>query len=563
MSEQGRPLVAGLAGAAATIAVVTVASRVVGFGRTLAQAAAIGPTALGDAYNAANTLPNVLFEVAAGGALAGAVVPLLATALTRGMRADVDRIASALLGWMLAVLVPLAVVVALAARPLVGFFLDDPSPEQLDAAAGFLAVFAPQMPLYGLGVVLTGVLQAHHRFLWPAVAPLVSSLVVVGVYLSFGAMTPSADLAAVPGTALAWLAWGTTAGVAAMTVPLLWPVHRLGVRLRPALRFPEGIASRARPLAVAGVGALLAQQAAVAVALRQANAYGTDGTFTVFNFSQAVYLLPYAVLAVPVATTTFPRLAERAAHHDRIGFARLTSATTRVLLIVSAAGAATLLAVSPAVEQAFAALRPGADFSGMAVGLAWTAPGLLGFALILHLSRALYALDRGRAAVIATVTGWTTVIAVALVAVPLLTGGAPDRTATLQGLGLATSLGMTVGGAALLAAVVRTAGREAAAGVLRTAAVLLVAGAVAAVVGRRVADAVLSAAGTGLGGAVLAGVVGALGAVALVALAAAAADRDAVLAAVRSRRAGGSPSVDGSAATDGVPATASTEGDDG
>ena len=39
-----------------------------------------------------------------------------------------------------------------------------------------LRVFAPQLPLYGLGIVLTGVLQAHHRFAWPVIAPLLSSV---------------------------------------------------------------------------------------------------------------------------------------------------------------------------------------------------------------------------------------------------------------------------------------------------------------------------------------------------------------------------------------------------
>ena len=46
-------------------------------------------------------------------------------------------------------------------------------------------MFAPQLPLYGIGIVLTGVLQAHRRFAWPVIAPLLSSLTVIGVYLVF------------------------------------------------------------------------------------------------------------------------------------------------------------------------------------------------------------------------------------------------------------------------------------------------------------------------------------------------------------------------------------------
>ncbi|HWG95044.1 MAG TPA: hypothetical protein VNU66_12545, partial [Mycobacteriales bacterium] len=58
-----RRLGTGLLGAAAGIAVVTVLSRVVGFGRTAVLGRTVGPTCVGDTYTAANALPNVVFEV--------------------------------------------------------------------------------------------------------------------------------------------------------------------------------------------------------------------------------------------------------------------------------------------------------------------------------------------------------------------------------------------------------------------------------------------------------------------------------------------------------------------
>ena len=51
-----------------------------------------------------------------------------------------------------------------------------------------LRVFAMQLPLYGVGVVLTGVLHAHRRFTWPVLAPLLSSLTVIGAYAAFAAV---------------------------------------------------------------------------------------------------------------------------------------------------------------------------------------------------------------------------------------------------------------------------------------------------------------------------------------------------------------------------------------
>jgi putative peptidoglycan lipid II flippase len=520
-----RRVLGGLAGAAAMIAVVNVASRLVGFGRWLVMLSEVGANPVGNAYSSANMLPNVLFEVVAGGALAGAVVPLVAAPLARAMRKDVDRIASALLGWALAVLVPLAVAVALAAHPLVALFMAGKPDAEVDLAATFLTAFAAQIPLYGVGVVLTGVLQAQRRFLAAALAPLLNSLVVIAVFVAFGQLVPGPkdDPAAVAASAVALLGWGTTAGVAVMSLPLLLPVHRMGVRLRPTLGFPEGVAARARALAVAGLGALIAQQVSVLAGLGMANAYGERGTVPVFLSTQAVYFLPYAVLAFPLATATLPRLAERAANDDMVGFAALTARTTRAVLGVSAIGAGALVAVAPAVEVVFDAVAQG-DVTGMGGGLTWMAPGLVGFALILHLSRALYALHQGRTAVIAAAAGWLVVAGAAVVAVLAFTGGQRDQTATLTGLGLASSLGMTVAGVGLLVGVVRAAGRPAVQGVPRTVGVLVLGGIGGAVAGRWLTDLVLRAE-PGIWATVLAGVIGSLVAGGVVVAAAALLDR--------------------------------------
>src|SRR5690625_6218541 len=95
------------------IAVLTIASRMLGFGRWLVQAATVQAGAVGNAYATANTIPNVLYEVVAGGALAGAVVPLLAGPIARKIADDVNRTSSALLTWAVLALVPFALAVSL------------------------------------------------------------------------------------------------------------------------------------------------------------------------------------------------------------------------------------------------------------------------------------------------------------------------------------------------------------------------------------------------------------------------------------------------------------------
>lgn len=531
MSRRG--VLSGLAGAAALISVVTIVSRLLGFARTLVFTGTVGLTEVGDAYNWANILPNVLFEVAAGGALAGALIPVIAGPLARGMRDDVSRIASAMLGWTLAGLTVLAVMLAALAGPISGL-APGTEPEARALIAFLIRVFAVQLPFYGLAVVLSGVLQAQRKFVWPAFAPVLSSLVVIATYLGYGRVLAGADLdaeassaGALPDGAAALLGWGTTAGVLAMGLPLLIPVWRSGVRLRPALRFPPGVAARARGLALAGIGGLVAQQVSVLATIQLSLAFGGDGTLSAWQtMVQPVYLLPYAVLAVPLATSTFPRLAARAATDDRAGYAPLAAVTTRAVLVAGAVGAAVLAAVAPAVATVYGVIGTGAPalIASVDVPLTLIAPGLLGMGLIFHVSRALYALERGRLAVLAASSGWLTVVVASWVACLVLVPGAPDGPAALRALAIGSSVGMLVAGLALVLVLRSAAGAGAVAGLPRTLAVLLVGGTLAAVVGRWTVDAVESLT-DGLPGALVAGAGGAAVALAVVVGLVAALDR--------------------------------------
>ncbi|CAM5777746.1 murein biosynthesis integral membrane protein MurJ [Cellulomonas persica] len=535
MSPGARRALSGLAGAAAMIAAVTVLSRLLGFARWLLQASEVGPGAIGDAYNSANLLPNVLFEVAAGGALAGALVPLLAGPIARGDRREVERTASGALGWTLLVLAPLAALLAVLATPIAHALAHEP--EQVDLIRFFILVFAIQVPMYGVAVLLYAVLQAHKRFFWPAFAPVISSLVVMATYVVYGALAngEQSDPTALESNALDVLAWGTTLGVAAMCLPMFVPVHRLGVRLRPTLRFPDGVGVRLRRLALAGVGAVAAQQLALLVIMKVAwwQPYADEGTLTRFLYTQQVYLLPYAVLVVPLATSSFPRIAARASAGDVAGFARMAAVTTRGVLVAAAAGVAAVVAAAGAVATVFAVVADDATVAAeMGPALTWMMPGLVGFALLFHVSRALYALERGRLAVTANAVGWgvVAVAAVVLVRVQAPAGGA------VVAIGAASSIGMLVGGGCALVLLRRAAGHGALGGVPRTLVVLVLAVAVAAAAGRWVADTVQEVAGDGVWTAVGAGAGGAVVALVVVAGAMALGDRRTAVEVLRVER---------------------------
>ncbi|WP_192498545.1 murein biosynthesis integral membrane protein MurJ [Ornithinimicrobium pratense] len=464
----------GLLAAAGVVAAVTLVSRAVGLARWGAFSHAVGATCVGEVYATANTVPNVLFEIAAGGALAAVAVPLVARHLHRGNDELADRTASALLSWALLVLLPLTLLLALAAGPITALLLGgggldrgcEPAAAQ---AAGrvMLLLFAPQVALYGVGIVLTGVLQAHRRFFAAALAPLLSSLVVIAVYLAFGALyEPDQDLALsdLPTSALVLLAGGTTLGVVALSLPLLVPAVRLGIRWRPTLRFPGGSGRLAGALAGAGVLGVGAQQLFVVVVILLTNRTGVAG-IAVWNYAQTIYLLPYAVLVVPLATAAFPRLTDE----PERAVATLRRALT-ASVVAAVAGAAVLVATRHDVGTVFLALDRGSGGAGRASlealppTLALLAPGLVGFALLAVLTRALYAAHRPWDAAAGTVLGWAVAALLPLAVVPVLLARDGTIREVLAMLAAASSVGMGVAAGILLARTRRVWGAPALAG---------------------------------------------------------------------------------------------------
>lgn len=496
---------AGIAGGAALIAVVSVLARVVGFGRQLVFQSQVGETLLGSVYATANAIPNVVFEIVAGGALAGAVVPLLAAAAGRGDHEHVKQTVSALLGWTLLLLVPVALLGVLIAGPLMELMLGDAGgSEGVTVGRSMLLLFLPQIPLYGIAVVTAGTLQAHRRFLAAALAPVVSSLVVAGAYVAFGAVfTGDAnDLGSIDRGDELVLAGGTTLGVLALALATLVPMLLRVTGLRPTLRFPDGVRRRAVVLAGAGLVTLVAQQLAYLTSYLMSNEHGGTGGAVTYLNSWMVFLLPYAVLAVPIATAAFPRLSEHA-ETARSSYADVLARSTRAVVLASLLGAAVLTAVAWPVARFFAAIGAGdAPPERMAWALVAFAPGLVGYGLVAHLGRALYARGRGKTAAAATATGWLVVIGLAVA----LTSSAGED-GTTAALGVAHTAGLSVAGVLLLAGVVRDSGGVALAGVART----FVVGAVAAGAGGAAGWAVASAFGPGsTASLVLAGLLAAL-----------------------------------------------------
>jgi putative peptidoglycan lipid II flippase len=479
VAERGsaRRRAGGIGRAALLIGAITLLARMIGFGRQVVFAHTVQAQCLGTAYTTANMVPNIIYDIVMGGALTAVVVPVLAGPASElgADRRQVRQTSAALLTWAVLLLVPLSAVVALAARPVVSALLGAtpgcPRATMVTLGTRMLIVFAPQILLYGLAVVLYGILQSHRKFAAPALAPVLSSLIVIGTYFWFDKIADSSQFLRRPVPPMAWivLAVGTTAGVAALVATPLGPTLRLRLRLRPTLKFPPGVGARVRSLAAAGVVTVIAQDISVAIVIVLANSRGGGGSLVLYSFAWAVFFVPYAVLSVPIATSAFPEMAGGGDSFDAT-----VASSTRAVTVASWLGVAAMAGACVPLARVFQShASQAADARQLAIALVAFAPGLVGYGLTANLSRALYADGHSRASAAAVSGGWLLVIVADLLIVPFV-----PRSQVVPWLGAATTIGLTGSGIALVLLVRRYRGPGALRGFGRAAAAGL-AGAVA------------------------------------------------------------------------------------
>lgn len=377
---------------AGTVTTWNLVSRLSGFARVVVVGGALGATRLGDTYQAANQVSNILFEFLAAGTLSAVLVPGLVARLASGGRARAEAFAGALLARAFVVLGAIAVVGMVCARPIMRVLLsgNDTSSRAAQIRLGaFLLLFVlPQLVFYAWGAVVTAVLHSEGRFAAAAAAPVGNNVVVtatLGLFWLRGATGLTLGL-----SDRLLLGGGVLGGVLCMTVVPVVAARRAGVSLRPRWRTDEAIASSLRDAAWASLVVIPDQiflLGSLVVAGRVA------GGVVACQIAFTVFLLPHALLGHPLATVLYPRVA-RAWTNDDHGRARLLADRgLRVLLLLTAPAAALLVAVAgPAMKLlAVGALARHAGPVVVAAALAGYGIGLTGYSWSLFLTRVSYA----------------------------------------------------------------------------------------------------------------------------------------------------------------------------
>ena len=389
----------------AVMAAGTVVSRASGFFRAALLAAALGAFLHADVFNIANTIPNMLYILLAGGVVNAVLVPQL----VRAMRNDPDggdgytnRIMT-LAGLFLLVVTVLMV----AAAPwLMRLFLDPVwfgpgHAEQLESLIDFARYCLPQVFFYGMFVLVGQVLNARGRFgpmMWAPIANNVISVLVLIVYLFvfgpakdvYGGFSSGEELL---------LGIGSTLGIVAQFLILVPYLRKTGFLYRPRFDFRGTGLGHTLRLGVWTVLFVVVNQVAYTVVVRLASGGSAEqGTgYTIYSQAFLLVMVPHSVVTVSLATAMLPRLSAHAAENDlaAVGEGVASTLRTALTLIIPFAALLPLIALdlSNVVYGWLAASQAYPDY---AKPLALFGVGIVFFTVHFLMLRGYYSLERTR-----------------------------------------------------------------------------------------------------------------------------------------------------------------------
>jgi putative peptidoglycan lipid II flippase len=383
-----------IARAAGTVMAAFVLSNLAGLVRQILVSRAFGTGAEIDAFNAAARLPDLLFNLVAGGALASAFIPTFTGHLLKEDRRAAWHLASSvanLVSLLLALVSALAAIFApQVVRHVLFVLIPDLDSAQFSLTVALLRVLLLSPVIFGVSGLLMGVLNAHQVFLLPALAPTFYWLGMI-----FGV------LFLVPDWGIFGLAWGAVLGSVLHLSVQLPALGRLGVRYFPTLglHLPS----------VREVGRLMAPRL-LGVAVVQINFLVNtilanaqpQGSLTAITIAWAVMTMPQVVIAQAIAIAALPTFSAQVSRGRLEEMRASLAATLRgIIFLALPASLGLILLRRPVVALLFQRGEFDANSTELvAWALLWYAAGLVGHSVVEILARAFYALHDTRTPVL-------------------------------------------------------------------------------------------------------------------------------------------------------------------
>lgn len=313
VDDMGSSDYASVGRSAGLMTALTIVSRVTGFIRTWAMAAAIGMSLLSSSYQVANNLPNMLYELVMGGMLVTAFLPVyMGVRREQGREASNEYVGN-LLGILLLILGGVSVLGTVFAPGFIwtqSFLSGDTG--GMDTAVFMFRFFAIQILFYGLGSVFSGVLNAHRDYFWSTFAPVLNNAIVIVSFMAFGPVSSAFGETA----AVILISAGTTLGVFVQMACQIPALAKHGVRPRIHIDFHDPAIRQTVALGVPTLLATVCMFVSTSITNAAALVVQPETGPSVIAYARLWYTLPYALIAASLSTALYTELSHDAQEKD-------------------------------------------------------------------------------------------------------------------------------------------------------------------------------------------------------------------------------------------------------
>ena len=302
---------------------------------------AFGASAALDAYYAAFELPDGLFNLIAGLALATALIPVLAAHTRRGEegRDEAWRLASTVINWALLVVTAVSILAAIFARQVIQAVAPGFEAERLLLATGLMRLVLLQTVIASVSGIVRSVLQAHQHFLLPAAAPLAYTL---------GRIAGALLLA--PRFGIYGLALGGLAGTVGHFLIQVPGLIRYKARWTPSLRHPD------LPAVLRLMGPRMVGLGVTYVNFVLPTYFGSrlaPGAIASYEYGWRLMQFPETIIGTALGLTVFPTLAQQANAGDRQGLRATAGWALRLVLALAIPAAVGLVVLGRPLTALF------------------------------------------------------------------------------------------------------------------------------------------------------------------------------------------------------------------
>jgi putative peptidoglycan lipid II flippase len=395
--------VPSVARSAGIVSIAVMGSRVLGLVREIVFARFFGAGFLYDAFLVAYTIPNVLRDLFAEGALSAAFVKVFTDYQLKRSEEEAWKLASMVLNALIVVLSLIVVAGIFLAPYFVPLLAPGYSSEKAQLTITMTQIMLPFILLVAMAALAMGVLNTKGRFGVPASAStafnIVSMIVGLGFafWLSGGSWERSTTGTSLPSMSAQWaivgMAIGTTIGGAAQFLMQVPSLYRVGFRFSPLISFTDAGVRKVMTLMAPAILGTSAVQINVLV-----NTYFVSeiqGGRSWLGYAFRLMQFPIGVFGVAIGTAAIPALSRLASQNDIPGFRKTLSSSIGLVFFLTLPSACGLVVLSEPIIRLL--YERGAFKASDTTMTAWTLAaytiGLTGYAAIKVLSPSFYALD--------------------------------------------------------------------------------------------------------------------------------------------------------------------------